>query len=52
MTAKYRHVLEQSIANWPKTASQLKTIWTEEIQKLDDEINQEIMEVMWGKIDM
>ena len=52
LTAKYRHVLEQTVANWPKSANQLKAIWTDEIQKLDDDINRGIMEVMWGKIDM
>ena len=52
MTAKYRHVLDHTVANWPKTAKLLQALWTSELQKLDDDINQGIMEVMWGKIDM
>ena len=51
-TEKYRNVLDHTLANWPKNNDQLHPIWTDEIRKLDDEINQEIMEVMWGKIDM
>lgn len=52
MTAKYRHLLEQTVANWPKSVTQLHAIWTDEIQKLDDDINRGIMEGLWGKIDM
>ncbi len=51
-TAKYRHILDNTIINWPESAEQFHSIWTDEIQKLDDDINQGIMEVLWGKIDM
>jgi transcriptional regulator with AAA-type ATPase domain len=52
MTAKYRHVLENSVKNWPESSGKLPTVWREELQKLDDDINQGIMELLWGKIDM
>ena len=52
MTAKYRHVLEHAVANWPVAVAQLHATWTNEIQKLHDDINQGIMEAMWRKIDM
>lgn len=52
LTAKYRHVLDDTIANWPKTVDQLRTIWINDLQKLNDDINRGIMEGLWGKIDM
>jgi len=52
MTAKYRHVLDNTVKNWPESSGKLPTIWREELQKLDDDINQGIMELLWGKIDM
>jgi DNA-binding NtrC family response regulator len=50
--AKYRDLLDQTVTNWQETSTQLHSIWTDEVQKLDDDINHGIMEVMWGKIDM
>jgi hypothetical protein len=52
LTAKYRHVLDDTIVNWPKTVAQLRTIWINDLQKLNDDINRGIMEGLWGKIDM
>jgi transcriptional regulator with AAA-type ATPase domain len=52
LVAKYRHVLDHTVANWPKSVAQLHAIWNDQIQKLDDDINQGVMEVLWGKIDM
>ena len=48
----YRFILDNIATHWPESTDQWRLIWTDELQKLDDEINQEIMEVMWGKIDM
>jgi transcriptional regulator with AAA-type ATPase domain len=52
MTAKYSHVLDNTVKNWSGSADKLSTIWTKDLQKSDDEINQGIMELLWGKIDM
>jgi transcriptional regulator with AAA-type ATPase domain len=49
---KYTQVLDKTVKNWPETNEQLLSIWTEKLQKPDDEINRAIMEVVWGKIDM
>ena len=51
-TEKYLHVLSGVVNHWPETSEQRHSIWTDELQKLDDKINQGIMEVLWGKIDM
>jgi hypothetical protein len=40
------------INHLPESPEQLLSIWTEKLQKPDDEINRGIMEVVWGKIDM
>ncbi len=52
MTAKYRHVLDKTVNQWPDKIDEIRPIWTDELQKLDDEINRGIMEELWGKIDM
>lgn len=52
MLNSYRQVLDSIIKQWPVLADKLRLIWTDELQKLDDEINQGIMELLWGKIDM
>jgi transcriptional regulator with AAA-type ATPase domain len=52
MMAKYRHILDNTIKHWPESADKIIFIWTDELQKLDDDINQGIMELLWGKIDM
>jgi DNA-binding NtrC family response regulator len=51
-TTHYRYILEKTIENWPSSKENLRTIWISELQKLDDDINQGIMDTMWGKIDM
>jgi DNA-binding NtrC family response regulator len=51
-TARYRFLLDKTVKHWPESAEKLRFVWTEELQKLDDEINQGIMELLWGKIDM
>jgi len=52
MMTKYRHLLDSGVKNWPKSSDKPGNIWTEELQKLDDDINQSIMELLWGKIDI
>ena len=52
MTTEYRQLLNNIVKNWPESADKLSFIRTEELQKLDDDINQAIMELLWGKIDM
>lgn len=52
MTTKYRHLLDKAVANLPTASGKLQSLWTEELQNLDEKINQAIMEVLWGKIDM
>jgi transcriptional regulator with AAA-type ATPase domain len=51
-TTHYRHILEQTIKGWPASNDTLRGIWTSELRMLDEKINQGIMEVIWGKIDM
>jgi len=51
-TEKYIQTLEKMINHLPESPEQLLSIWTNELQKPDDEINRGIMEVVWGKIDM
>lgn len=51
-TAKYSYVLNKMVKKWPESSEVFRTIWTDEMEKLDDDINQGIMEMMWGKIDM
>ncbi len=51
-TTLYRHILEKTIEGWPATNDTLSAIWTSELRMLDEKINQRIMEVIWGKIDM
>jgi len=51
-TARYRFLLDSSNANFPETSEQLNALWIHELQQLDDDINQGIMEELWGKIDM
>jgi transcriptional regulator with AAA-type ATPase domain len=52
LIAKYRHLLDDIRKHWPESSGKLPTIWREELKKLDDDINQGIMELLWGKIDM
>jgi transcriptional regulator with AAA-type ATPase domain len=51
-TTRYRYLLEKLVKNWPTTPDELRTEWTTELQKLDDDITLEILEMIWGKIDM
>jgi transcriptional regulator with AAA-type ATPase domain len=51
-TAKYRYVLEKTTHDWPVSVEELRSVWTNDLEKLDDEINRGIMEMMWGKTDM
>lgn len=52
MLTEYRHIIDNLIKHWPESGDKFHFIWTDELQKLDDEINQGIMELLWGKIDM
>jgi transcriptional regulator with AAA-type ATPase domain len=52
MMTKYKHLLDNAVKNWPGSSEKHCNIWSEELQKLDDDINQGIMEVLWGKVDM
>jgi DNA-binding NtrC family response regulator len=51
-TEKYIHTLEKMINHIPESPEELLSIWTNKLQKPNDEINRGIMEVVWGKIDM
>ena len=51
-TTRYRYIFDQTLQQWPSSSEKLRTIWISELQKLDDDINQGIMEILWGKIDM
>jgi hypothetical protein len=52
MMTKYKHLLDNAVKNWPESSDNPGKIWSEELQKLDDDINQGIMEMLWGKVDM
>jgi transcriptional regulator with PAS, ATPase and Fis domain len=51
LTEKYIQVLDEMQKNWPESRKQLQDVWKEKLQKPDDEINQGIMELVWGKVD-
>jgi transcriptional regulator with AAA-type ATPase domain len=52
MMTRYKQLLDNTLKNWPGSSDKPGNIWTEELQKLDDKINQAIMELLWGKVDM
>jgi transcriptional regulator with GAF, ATPase, and Fis domain len=51
-TTHYRHILEQTVKGWTASNDTLRDVWKSELKLLDEKINQGIMEVIWGKIDM
>lgn len=51
MVTKYRYILDRTVTHWPLSAGKLYTLWNDELKNLDEEINQAVMEVLWGRID-
>jgi len=49
---RFRYILEKSITRWPGSIPQFKEVWHTELELLFDNINKEIFEMIWGKMDM
>jgi len=49
---RYRYFLEKAAKENAFSASMIMSAWVTDLQNLDYEINKEIMEILWRKIDM
>jgi transcriptional regulator with AAA-type ATPase domain len=51
-TARYKYVLANTVSQDQISPEIIRNYWMSELKKLDDQINQRIMDLLWRKIDM
>jgi len=51
-TARYRHILDTAIKQDQVSSELIRNYWLSELKKLDNDINQRIMGMLWRKIDL
>jgi len=49
---RFRYLLEKTIAKWPSSSVELGDLWQTNLTPLYEQIDSEIFEIIWGKMDL